>query len=42
MKIQLKPAKKLKVHECPNCGKRWNGIECKHCGYDANFDPNWD
>jgi len=27
---------------CPNCKQKWNGIECKHCGFDTGFDPYWD
>jgi len=27
---------------CPNCKQNWNGIECKHCGFDTGFDPHWD
>jgi len=41
-KSQLKQAKKIKVWCCPNCGKKWNRIECKKCGYDVTFDPHWD
>lgn len=23
---------------CPDCGEDWDGINCYHCGYDAEID----
>lgn len=29
--------------ECPNCGEKFDGIECHECGFDTGaHDPNWD
>ncbi|MFA6335821.1 MAG: hypothetical protein WCX48_09795 [Bacteroidales bacterium] len=44
MKPKEKKRKKKLAHVrlCPNCGKKWNGVECKHCSFDTGFDPNWD
>lgn len=23
------------IKKCPNCKEKWNGHECKNCGFDA-------